>query len=273
MLEVKRCVTPSPEQFDIVIHGMRSAFKSWDKNDSMVIDERIEDDSNVHFTPLVFKLGENDKKLLLNLTKLGTSDRKVLRQLPIILEVKAPLYWWKQADKYQIGTVTNSESTMHTLVKKPFELSDFSTDSWEDDFVLFGNPDPIILPDGTEEPCQYATTIPETFLEDVIDYLNGFRRAYLETKEKGLWNAINGLLPQSYLQTRTWSLNYEVALQIIHQRTGHPLEEWKTLIDYLLENVPYLKEIYEASCFKDNYIKKLEAEVKELRNKLKENKE
>lgn len=39
MLEVNRLVKPSPEQFDIVVRGMRNAFKSYVKADSDICDD------------------------------------------------------------------------------------------------------------------------------------------------------------------------------------------------------------------------------------------
>ena len=275
MLEVLNCVTPSPEQWQICIHGMRSAFKSWDKSDSFccIKDENSEaynlssltrddcnncivKDSECHSKKLGFILGENDKKLLLNLT--------------IILEVKAALYWWKQADKYAVGTTTNSESTMHTLTRELLTKDDFSTDTWAKCAFPYGKLDMIEMPDGETEPVQKITLTPSWILDDIVGYINELLEAYRECKDKDLWNAIIGLLPESYYQTRTWSLNYEVALQIIHQRKNHPLKEWEILIDYLLENIPLLKEIYEASCYQEDTLKKLKAENKELRAELKE---
>lgn len=273
MLEVKQCVTPSPDQWDIVIKGMRNAFKSWDKNDSTFCEGESYGYCGISNCPFWsmgndgrdarcgkpkmeigrITLGENDKKLLLNLTKLGTSDRKLLRQLPIILKVNAPLYWWKQADKYQIGTVTNSESTMHTIEKLPFTAEDFSLDHAEE----------------VDEPEGCGSFL-NLFLSIYLEDLNYLRGKYLETKEDKYKKLLIEILPESYNQARTWSLNYEVALQIIHQRKNHPLKEWEGLINYLLENVPYLRDIYEASCYQEITMKKLKEENNELR---KENRE
>lgn len=273
MLEVLNCVTPSAKEFQTVIHGMRNAFKSWERSDSCLykLDITIghpelyvgeEDVSNVgedwerfnksvetDFYPVKsFYLGENDKTLLMNLTKLGPSDRKVLRQLPIILEVNSPLYWWKQADCYRVGTVTNSESTMHTITKNPFTVDDFSIDHAGE----------VDEPEGLGS---FLNLFESIYLKD----LNYLRDKYLETGEDKYKKLLIEILPESYNQTRTWSLNLEVALQIIHQRKTHELTEWHQLIDYMLDNIPLLKELYEASCYKENTLKKLKAENKELR--------
>ena len=265
MLKVENLVPPSPEQFEVVLKGMRLPFKSGDKSDSEICKgefhfnfdksnypqfcctEKCEQPSECFF------LGENDEKLLLNLCKAGDpSHRKVLRQLPVKAFITAPLYWWKQMDQYKVGTVTNSESTMHTMTKYPFKVEDFSVENfleidgeetnwlecreYEDSDLWF---------DGIENDG-YCFTTEEYFQENFVNLLNSLRIFYLKTDDKKYWHALNELLPQSYNQTRCWSGNYENLVTIINQRSGHKLGEWKTFIDYMLENVPYLKEIVEA---------------------------
>lgn len=278
MLEIKNLVTPSPEIWQIVIHGMRSAFKSWDKSDSVICTENelnptcyencphVDhwEDEDPFSTPVcefdfdcddpVFVLGKNDKKLLLNLTKLGTSDRKVLRQLPIIMEITAPSFWWRQFDTYKVGTAANSTSQMHRLIHKEFIPSDFSMENLQ------------------------KTLAGKMLVENIITQINDLRDAYLHFDEIGdkeqkdlLWLQILEAVPQSFNYTRTVSLNYEVALTIIIQRKNHPLNEWHTLIDYLLENVPYLKDIYDI-CYEKQYedlkeeVRKLKGELEKLKN-------
>lgn len=222
MLKVKRIVNPSADQFEIVIHGMRNAFESWNKGDSEVY---VDVDS--HKYGPYFSLGENDKKLLMSLTKFGTSDRKVLRQLPIIMDITAPEYWWRQFDTYKIGTVANSTSQMHTLLKDGFTKDQFSI-----------------------ENNLKGTALSQDRIEKIINDLNDLRDIYFLTEDKEkkewYWFKILELIPQSFNYTRTVSLNYEVALTIIQQRRNHKLKEWHKLIDYLLEEVPYLKELDEA---------------------------
>ena len=280
MLEVTNLVTPSPDQFEVVIRGMRSPLKSWDKSDSgnkltyEVTREDCYNCSSYYSDNKCYKksgelcgliIGKKDKQLLLNLCKAGDpSHRKVLRQLPVIMDITAPLYWWKQMDKYQIGTVTNAESTMHTMTKEPFKIEDFSVNNflsidgeetnwlecneYEDYDMWFG---------GLEYEGQCMTP-EEYFQEYFVSLLNSLRVFYLKTNNRKYWHAINELLPQSYMQTRTWSGNYEVLLNIINQRAGHKLSEWQTFSDYMLENVPYLKDIYEAIKKEKRYIKKAE---------------
>lgn len=242
MIEIKNAVFPSPEQFEIVFHGMRNPMKSWDKGDSEIkIVEQIKEIENektvYHWIEKCFQLGDKDKQLAKNLINAGPEHAKFLRQLEVIMDIKAPLYWWKQLDTYKIHTTADSESTMHTMTKVPFEIDDFSIDhlsyveeSEDEQFPIFDND---VLMDG------------EQYLEEhVINTLNALREKYLETNDKSYWYAINELLPQSYTQTRTWSANYPVLFNICAQRAGHKLPEWHGFISTILELTPYFKELY-----------------------------
>lgn len=267
MIRIDDYTTPSPDQWRIVIKGMRNAYKSWDRADSYLIytcikydmdgyhgilnlnnntdiDKKFSDVEKLECLTdedsiINFYLGKADKNLLLSLSELGASDRKALRQLQVILEVEAPLYWWKQADKYQVGTVTNSESTMHTITKKEFQLSDFSYDNFVAEHRNFYKVSEDFKLEMKEE---IKTT---DFMQGIIKYLNDLRKNYLETKDKRYWTAIIQFLPESYNQTRTLSLNYEVLLNIYFQRRNHELEEWRIFCIWLIENIPLFKEIVE----------------------------
>ena len=188
--------------FEQAIKGMRNSRNSWSRMDST---------DNV--------VGPNDLKLMHRLFKSGTEHRKYARMITVWIDINAPLYWWKEFDQYKIGTVSNSCSTMYTLMNKPFELKDFSVDKLN----------------------KYSV-----YAEILIDDLNELRERCLNVTDskikKDLWYSIVQLLPESYNQTRTIMLNYEVVARIIQQRKGHKLDEWKQLIDVLKE-LPYINEI------------------------------
>ncbi|MBP5710586.1 MAG: hypothetical protein J6W84_06375 [Bacteroidales bacterium] len=202
--------------FEHAIRGMRNPMNSWSKSDSYKT--HIEDAETLETADYQFFLGEKDLELMQKLCKAGPEHRKFMRQIFISLDITAPFYWWKEFDTYKVGTVANSCSTMHKLTAKPFELSDFST-----------------------EHLNYKSVF---VLEDLIKYLNVVRFGYNQTKDKDTWWQLVQLLPSSYNQKRTITMNYENALTIIKQRIGHKLDEWTTLIEKLLE-LPYLKEIAE----------------------------
>ena len=132
------------------------------------------------------------------------------------MDIVAPLYWWKEFDTYKVGTAANSCSTMHKIAAKEFELKDFSTDHLE--------PSSLQL------------------MEETIKVLNLWRMEYLENMNKKDWWQMIQLLPSSYNQRRTVDITYEVAARIIDQRMDHKLDEWRVLVNELLQ-LPYLAEI------------------------------
>lgn len=201
------------------IRGMRNPMDSWDKSDSgwkFVKDVAME--CSEHFDYII---GPADLALMRKLCRAGSDHRKFLRQIMVSMDITAPLYWWKEWDTYKVGTVANSCSTMHTIHKKPFELDDFSH----------------------EHLCELS-------LEDLrrtINTLNICREKYNETGDKKYWWQIIQLLPTSYNQRRTVTLNYEVLLNMYHARRNHRLDEWHVLCD-AIEQMPYFREI----CLEDH---------------------
>ena len=202
------------------MRGMRNPLNSWDKADTTVYQGHDKEFVNI---------GVNDLNLATRLIKAGTEHRKFLRMIHVQMDVTAPLYWWKEADTYKVGTTANSCSTMHKIAAKEFTLDDFSHDHLFNDAVV------------------YNGYVPTFVLECVIGALNEFRNLYLETKDKRYWWQMIQLLPSSYNQRRTWDMSMETLLSILHQRKNHKLDEWNEFRDICLEQVPYLKEFYEAS--------------------------
>ncbi len=186
------------------MRGARNPMNSWAKSDSYY-NENHE-----------YVLGENDLNLAKRLCKAGSDHRKFIRQIMVSIDITAPLYWWKEYDTYKVATVANSTSTMHKIHSKPFELEDFS--------------------------CDHMT--PETlqFMQTVVDQLENIRNRYLEEKDKKHWYDLIQLLPSSYNQLRTCTLNYETLTNIYYARKHHKLDEWHTFCDFI-ETLPYAKEL------------------------------
>lgn len=189
------------------IRGMRNPMNSWDRSDSRY-------NSFGAYMP-----GEKDLGLMKRLVKAGSEHAKYLRMIHIQMDIVAPLYWWKEFDTYKVGTVANSCSTMHKIHAKEFELDDFSHEH-----MSYGSLD---------------------WLDSTIDRLNRCRKMYIMTKEKEHWWQMIQMLPSSYNQRRTVDINYQTALNIIHQRKNHKLDEWHVLSDMLLQ-LPCMRELYEA---------------------------
>lgn len=216
--------------FEHAIRGMRNPMNSHSKSDSSVAFNVVE-----NFAPddpmqdkywewndkynLNIKIGKNDLDLMRRLYKAGTEHRKYLRQIFVSMDITAPLYWWKEFDTYKVGTVANSCSTMHKIHAKEFTLDDFSHEE---------------LTDSAINDC----------LEVTIKFLNVARNMYIEKekKSKAAWWQMIQLLPSSYNQRRTVTMNYENVMSMINQRTGHKLDEWNTFVD-ILNSLPYIKEI------------------------------
>ena len=207
MLKINNVVCPSAEQWLMAIRGMRHPLQSYDRSDTTVKDNEI-------------SLGDNDLGLMKRLIHAGTEHRKFLRQLPVIMDITAPLLWWKEASTYKVGTASNSTSTMHKITSKPIELSDFSYD----DFYI----------------ADEGISLKDCFINVVAD-CEMLRKKYLETKNEECWRGLIQLLPESYNQTRMWSANYEVLYSIYFQRENHKLTEWHDFCR-MIRHLPYMDE-------------------------------
>ena len=203
--------------WEAAIRGMRNPMNSWDMSDSLYLENTaVPMDGRT-----LYSMGENDLKLMKNLSKAGNDHGKFLRMITVAVDITAPLYWWKEYDTYKVGTVANSCSTMHKITEKEFTLEDFS--------------------------CEHLLPIPsQEVLNHVIDALNVARTCYLGcidvTAKKDWWWQIIQLLPSSYNQRRTVQLNYQVLKSMYHARKNHKLNEWRELCEWM-ENLPYFKEI------------------------------
>lgn len=177
-------------------------------------------------------IGPNDLDLAKRMIAAGSSDRKFLRQIFVSVDITAPIYFWKELDTYKVSTVANSTSTMHKLASTPITMDCFEMDDFSKDIPIYEN-----------EPYQppYDTT---AAWEDIINCCETLRKRYNETKDKRYWKELIRILPESWLQKRTWTGNYEVLRNIYSQRCSHPhrLTEWKTFGKWV-ENLPYAKEL------------------------------
>ena len=60
-----------------------------------------------------------------NLAHKEGGHNKFLESIILWIEIDAPRYWWSQFDTYRIGVTKQSESTMHTLMKRELDHNDF----------------------------------------------------------------------------------------------------------------------------------------------------
>ena len=179
-----------------LLEAIQAARLSWgSESDS----PRYEGDSAISLddwhTPLV--LGTKDMELIKRLVASGPSHRKFMRQILLSVDIRAPRYWWTQFDTYKVGVTACSESTMHTIMKRPFKCYDFA----------------------------HLTN------SGIVDKLEEYRSA-------GMFEYVVANLPQSYIQKRHVTMNYEVVRNIREQRKGHKLIEWQEFINWT-DSLPY----------------------------------
>lgn len=217
--------------FRPAVKAMRNPMNSWDKSDSYM--GTVIDDNGQHEE---FVLGDNDLKLMQNLSNAGVEHRTFARMVQVWVTIDAPLYWWKEMDRYTVGKSQVSCSTMHKIHAKKFEMSDFSVE----------------LIEGLEA---------KRAMESVINALNRARDAYLtcvdklknpdlteaerkhiNRQKKHFFDTMIQILPSSYNQKRTINMTYEVCMKIWKERHNHKLIEWHILCDFIL-NLPFLKKI------------------------------
>ena len=181
--------------WEAALRGMRNPLNSWDRADSYF--------KTSSGTPVI---GKNDLALMHKLCQAGSEHRKFMRYIIVTFDMTAPHFFWHQFDTYKVGTVRNSCSKMHKLTAKEYTIDDFATDGMSGEAL--------------------------GVLNVLIDQLNNWRTRYLQTPttnavaRRDLWDAILRVMPESYLQTATIQLNYEVLRAMYHQRINHKLPEW-----------------------------------------------
>lgn len=190
--------------FECAMRGARNPLSSWSRSDSFT-------DGNGNFV-----FGENDMSLAKKLCKAGSDHRKFIRQIMVSVDITAPLYWWKEFDTYKVGTVANSTSTMHKIHSKPIAVEDFSCDRMNDEAL--------------------------SEMQNVVSALEKLRLGFIETNNKTDWYSIIQLMPASYNQMRTCTLNYEVLMNIYTSRRNHKLDEWHVFCDWI-KTLPYASEL------------------------------
>lgn len=210
--------------FEHSLRGMRNPLNSHIKSDSYY------DNDN-------YVIGENDFGLAQRLIKAGNEHRKFMRQIFVSVDITAPLYWWKEFDTYKVGTVANSTSTMHKLATTPITLDCFEIDDYDRNLSLADSPE-------DDNELNHISA----FEEDVIMVLENLRQKYLETKDKRYWKELIRFLPESWLQKRTITMNYENIRNMYFQRKNHKLTEWSESFIKWVESLPYAEELIMYDC-------------------------
>lgn len=243
--------------FKHALRGMRNPKNSWDKSDShfdcdsCLCNDCVNKDKNPCGHNALY-IGENDMTLAQALIRGGSEHRKFMRQIFVSVDITAPLYWWKEFDTYKVGTVANSTSTMHKMASKPITVDCFEIDDYDCSLQLI-------------DPINIGVRV-DSFIDDLeqlrqlhLQYLAASKREgiteaekkHLQRVAKRYWKELIRWLPESWLQTRTVTFNYENLLAMCSrgQRRFHKLNEWSGIDDKTLTNfiswareLPYAQE-------------------------------
>lgn len=138
---------------------------------------------------------------------------KFLESIQVWFIVEASRDFWSEMDTYRVGMTKQSESTMHTLSKRPPEFEDFE--------------------EGTDE---------ETFLA----FLKSWER------HRGSVTKLKKNLPEGFLQARVVNTNYKVLRNVLWQREGHRLEQWTTFREELLAQLEHPEYLVQPALISDN---------------------
>ena len=203
------------------IRGMRNAHESWDKSDSDFSSNLAKEMS----LESEYHLGPDDFTLMKKLVAAGTDHSKFMRMIHVQCDWEAPLYWWKEADTYKVGTVRNSCSTMHKITEHEFTMDMFSYEH------LF-------------DFCPSEQHNSTDILEITIEHLNAMRRVLNSLDKddplrKEYWWQLIQLLPSSYNQKATMDLNYQVLRNMYHSRKHHKQDEWRVDFCNWVKSLPY----------------------------------
>lgn len=237
--------------FEGALRGMRNPMNSWGKSDSNCVEGRkcsiCPDNQKCDFyfsergTGKIYRgkyyIGENDLKLAQRLIKGGSEHCKFMRQIMLSVDITAPMYWWSEFDTYKVGTTANSTSKMHKLSNTPITIDCFEIDDYDNNLGNY-----------FDCACNVEGRDGGYLAEDVgfiIDLLENLRQTYLETKDVHYWKELLRWLPNSWLQTRTITMNYENVRNMYWQRVKHPhkLTEWRNGFGKWVESLPYSKEL------------------------------
>ena len=216
--------------FNHAMRGMRNALESWSKNDTKILycDECTEHLCDyckyTGMDGIYVHIGENDMNLAQTLIKAGPSDSKFMRMIHVAVDTDMPRYWWSETDTYHFNT-KNSCSTMHKLLNNnnPITL---------DAFVI----------------CEEDRDWWENTISNLEEMRKKYKTIQSTTKDKDAMNRLlvraKRMLPEGFLQMRTWDTNYAELRNMYFQRRNHRLkEEWVDTFCKWVESLPYAEEL------------------------------
>ena len=165
-----------------------------------------------------FDRGEITEKDLLRANKLGSAvpgsgHDNFLKGIIVQMDLVAPLFWWKEAQRYHWLDFVSSQSTMHCLLK--FDIKN----------QCVKDTNPAIFEIVTKIKDEY-NVIPE---EDAI-------------AKKAKWRELVASTPCGFCLGATMTTNYQQLKTIYNQRKNHKLQEWHVFCAWC-ESLPKFMEI------------------------------
>jgi hypothetical protein len=151
---------------------------------------------------------EKDFKRAYTLGNTGTGEGhdNFLNGVIVQFDVYAPLYMWKQLQRYHFLDFISSQSTMHRLTK--FDIKEQCTKD-VDKFIL----------------ARYQEILEEYNAGNV-----------------DLWRKLVASLPCGFVLGATMTTNYRQLKTIYHQRKKHKLKEWRDFCKWC-DTLPHFKEL------------------------------
>ena len=147
-------------------------------------------------------------------TKTGEAHDQFLTGCLVQFDLYAPLYMWKQLQRYHFLDFISSQSTMHRLTK--FNVKECCVDD-----------------------------VDKVIIDRYQQLLDMYNRSYNEmnNEEKtALWRTLVASLPSGFVLGATMTTNYRQLKTIYHQRKNHRLSEWHEFCSWC-EELPYFKEL------------------------------
>lgn len=168
---------------------------------------------------IVIDTSEPNEKDFLRASKLGScgggeGHDNYLKGILVHVDICAPLYWWKEAQRYHWFDFVSSESTMHCLLK--FKVMDQCVEET----------DPVILERMQALVDEYNSLGDDVSLED----------------KKVKWRTLVASLPCGFCLAATMTTNYQQLKTMHRQRRNHKLKEWHVFCDWV-EGLPHFKEL------------------------------
>ncbi len=134
------------------------------------------------------------------LAHMDGGHNKFLESVQVWIDIDACRGWWSQADTYRPGVTKQSDSTMHTLTKRPPVETDFE--------------------EGTDKR--------------IIDLFK-----LLWEEHKNDVSVLKDNLPEGYMQRRMVCTNYKTLRNIIAQRKDHRLKWWRVFCEEILKQLEH----------------------------------